>query len=77
MFIITARISLIESKLVDKLAAVALNNTSLTGFGQLLVVRNVIVGFRFFMVQVNVTLVQPSSANSEAITVSTSKPVVW
>ena len=44
LFIITARISLIESKLVDKLAAVALNNSSLTGVAQLLVVRNVIVG---------------------------------
>ena len=50
----------IESKCVDKLAVVALNNSSLTGVGQLLVVTNVIVGFLFFMVQVNVILVHPS-----------------
>ena len=77
LFIITTRISLIESKCVDNLAAVALNNSSVSGLGQSLVVRNVIVGFLFFIVQVNVILVHPSSANSEAITSSTSNPVVW
>jgi hypothetical protein len=42
-----AQMCAIQSKCVDKLVAVALNNSSLTGFIQLLVVTNVIVGFLF------------------------------